>query len=220
MADGFEAMVDAAVPFFAELRDNNTKDWFAPRKTGYQDEIAKPAALFADLLAEDMTRITGDTLKAKVFRIYRDVRFSKDKTPLNAHLHLMWSDPGGDPLVPTWFFGLSPDYFLLGTGLMGLQKEALAQFRSHVDGQGAALQKAIDVARKAIRAEISDWGPAPLARVPKPFAPDHPQADFLRRKALAVHAPIPSDWRAVGLHKATLNLARDLVPVAQAMRPV
>jgi uncharacterized protein (DUF2461 family) len=48
----------------------------------------------SDLFAEDLARLTGKPHVPKVFRIHRDVRFSKDKTPYNTHLHLMWSRPG------------------------------------------------------------------------------------------------------------------------------
>jgi hypothetical protein len=61
----------------------------------YRDEIKKPAELMADLFAEDLARHTGKCrMVSKVFRIHRDVRFSKDKTPYNTHLHLLWSRPG------------------------------------------------------------------------------------------------------------------------------
>ena len=87
MADGFEDMIDAAVPFFTELAANNSKAWFEPHKARYAEDIRKPAEFMAELVSEDLARITGKPHASKVFRIYRDVRFSKDKTPLNAHLH-------------------------------------------------------------------------------------------------------------------------------------
>lgn len=215
MADGFVSMVERAQSFFTELRGNNSKDWFAPRKAHYEVEIKKPAEFLAEILTEDLGRLTGQALRPKVFRIYRDVRFSKDKTPLNAHLHLMWSDPSGDAMAPTWFWGLSPDYFLMGVGLMSLDASGLARFRAHVDAQGDALAGAIAVSG----ASISDWGPEPLKRVPKPYAPDHPHGDLLRRKAIAVSLPMPDNWRAIGVQKASVDTARTLLPVAQAMGP-
>lgn len=216
MADGFDKMVDAARSFFAELERNNSRDWFHPRKAQYEAQIRRPAELLADLIAEDLARITGRPHRPKVFRIYRDMRFSGDKTPLKTHLHVIWSDPGGDALTPSWFFGMSPRYLLLGTGIMGLQGSDLTRFRAHVDARGDKLQAALDAA--GVRgATISDWGPEPLKRVPKPFAPDHPHADLLRRRALAVHAEMPDDWRATGLVAALDRRIADLRPVARAM---
>jgi len=213
MADGFEEMVDSALRFFAQLQDNNSKEWFEPHKAHYKDTIAGPAGFFADLLAEDIARLTGQPHNPKVFRIYRDVRFSKDKTPLNTHLHVMWRPADQDALAPSWFWGLAPDYFVMGMGVMGLQGENLTRYRAFVDTWGDSLQERLDTAARTAHASLSDWGPEPLKRVPKPYAPDHPHADLLRRKALAVTAPMPDDWRARGLVKATVDHARALLPI-------
>ncbi|APX12459.1 DUF2461 domain-containing protein [Tateyamaria omphalii] len=212
MADGFETLVDEALRFFAKLDKNNTKDWFEPHKAHYKEAIAGPAGFFADLMAEDVARITGKPHKPKVFRIYRDVRFSKDKTPLNTHLHIMWQPVNKDPLAPSWFCGLAPDYFILGMGVMGLQGEHLTRYRAFVDNWGDSLQEALDQAADS-GAVISDWGPEPLKRVPKPYDPDHPHADLLKRKALAVSGPMPEDWRDMGVVKATLGQMEALMPV-------
>ncbi|MFL4468686.1 TIGR02453 family protein [Tateyamaria armeniaca] len=213
MADGFEKMVDEACAFFTQLDANNSKDWFNPRKDHYKEAIAAPAGFFADLMAEDLARLTGKAHAPKVFRIYRDVRFSKDKTPLNTHLHVMWSPADKDVLAPSWFWGLSPDYFILGMGVMGLQGESLTRYRAFVDSWGDGLQEALDDAAADLGATLSDWGPAPLKKVPKPYDADHPHADLLKRKALAVSAPIPENWRDTGVVKATLNNVEGLLPV-------
>lgn len=212
MADGFEQMVDEAVRFFTALKGNNTKKWFEPRKAHYKDAIAGPAAFFADLVAEDLARITGKAHKPKVFRIYRDVRFSKDKTPLNTHLHMMWSPVEQDPLAPAWFWGLSPEYFVVGMGIMGLQGNSLARYRAFVDRNGDALQVALDEAHASLGATISSWGPEPLKRVPKPYDAAHPHGDLLRRKSLAISAPMAEDWRSVGLVKATDRCITGMYP--------
>ena len=213
MADGFEQMVDAALAFFPKLAANNSKEWFDPHKAHYKDAIAAPAGFFADLMAEDIARLTGKPHSPKVFRIYRDVRFSKDKTPLNTHLHVMWSPADTDTLAPSWFWGLSPDYFILGMGVMGLKGESLTRYRAFVDHWGVGLQAALDGAAESAGASLSDWGPEPLKKVPKPYDADHPYAGLLRRRALAVSAPMPADWRARGVVKASVDTAKALLPV-------
>lgn len=212
MADGFEQMVDAAAPFFTELAANNSKAWFDPHKARYIDEIRKPAEFMADLISEDLARITGKAHQPKVFRIYRDVRFSKDKTPLNAHLHVMWGSADKDALAPSWFFGLSPDYFIVGIGVMSLQGQNLTRYRAFVDSWGDGLQDALDGVVH-IGGELSDWGPEPLKRVPKPYDSDHHHAELLKRKALAVTVPMPADWRAAGVVKSVNTRIKDLLPV-------
>lgn len=215
MADGFEAMVDAAVAFFTELQHNNSKDWFAPRKDQYTNDIKKPAEFFADLVAEDLSRILGAAHKPKVFRIYRDVRFSKDKTPLKTNLHMMFAPVSAGPLSPKWFWGLSPEYFLVGVGVMGLQSDGLTAYRQHIDRHGETVQAAMEHISD-IGGGLSAWGQDPLKRVPKPYAQDHPQAELLKRKSLTVTAPIAHDWRDTGVLKATEQRIKDMKPFVDA----
>ncbi|MEM1274815.1 MAG: TIGR02453 family protein [Pseudomonadota bacterium] len=211
MSDGFEAMVDAAQPFFSQLRAQNTKDWFTPRKDHYISEIRKPAELFATLLAEDLARLTGEAHNAKVFRIYRDVRFSKDKSPYNAHLHILWSTQAA--AAPSWFFALNPDSIWLGMGLLGLSGPMLTRYRQFVDAEGDALAQHLDALADAHGTQLSNFGPEPLKRVPKPYDQDHPQADLLRRKGLALGADLPATWRETGLTRATRHLAEAHLPL-------
>ena len=189
--DGFTQMIDDSNAFFAELKQNNTKEWFNPRKDHYNENIKKPAEFFADLMAEDLSRIAGRAMKPKLFRIYRDVRFSKDKTPLNAHLHMMWSAAEEAPFTPFYYFGSEPGDMTVGFGISGLRKEGLTRFRAFIDQHGDALARAIAQTGMA----FSSWGDAPLKKVPKPFDPDHPHGDLLRRKNLMLHAKMDDGWR-------------------------
>lgn len=212
MPDGFSEMIDEARRFFARLRDDNTKPFYESHKDVYRDRIRKPAELLADLFAEDLARQTGKAHGPKVFRIHRDVRFSRDKTPYNTHLHLLWSRPGAEA-APAWFFGAAPDYLILGMGVIGLEKESLAQFRRMVDREGDALSDEMQAAESAIGATLSDWGPAPLKRVPKPFDSDHPHAELMKRKAFALSAPLPEDWETRGLLPSLNAMVPPLLPI-------
>ncbi|MEO1676645.1 MAG: DUF2461 domain-containing protein [Pseudomonadota bacterium] len=212
MADGFEALIGEANAFFAELKKNNSKDWFEPRKGHYTDRIKKPAELLADVMGDELGRITGSSFKPKLFRIYRDVRFSKDKTPYNTHLHLSWFPPEGEAR-PGWFFGSAPDYLLLGCGVPGLKGADLTQFRAAIDRDGAALQASLTEAGRTCGAELSGWGAEPLKRVPKPYDEGHPSAELLKRKSLVLHADLPQDWAKAGLIAALRARAEAMLPV-------
>lgn len=209
--DGFTQMIDDSNAFFAELRQNNTKDWFNPRKDHYNTAIKKPAEFFADLLAEDFSRISGKPFKPKLFRIYRDVRFSKDKTPLNAHLHMMWSQAGDDPFAPFFFFGSEPGEMTVGFGIGGFKGETLTRFRAFVDRDGDELADLID----ATAFQFSTWGAPPLKKVPKPYAEDHPHGDLLKRKNLILSGPMDDTWRQAegGLVKAVRSEFEKARPV-------
>jgi uncharacterized protein (TIGR02453 family) len=88
--DGFTQLVDEARAFFAQLDANNTKEWFEPRKAHYQTHIRQPAELLCELVGEELAHLTGKRHSGKVLRIYRDVRFSREKRPYNVHLHMVW----------------------------------------------------------------------------------------------------------------------------------
>lgn len=211
MADGFEAMVHDGQAFFRELAANNRKDWYEPRKEHYRDAIRKPAELFADLAAEDLSRLTGTAQKPKVFRLHRDVRFSKDKSPYNAHLHMLWS--GGLPGDAGFFFAVEPDSIWSGMGVFGLQGPLLTRYRQFIDRHGDAVSEALEILKQGIGAEISSYGPAPLKRVPKPYDPEHPHGDLLKRKGLALGANVPPDWEEIGLLKAFRRQAEAYLPL-------
>ena len=127
----------------------------------------------------------------KLFRIYRDVRFSKDKTPLNAHLHMIWKQPGDNPFAPAFFFGSEPGDITVGFCVMGLKGPTLARFRAFVDDWGDQLVEAI--AQTGM--EWSDWSGAPLKRVPKPYDADHSHAEILKKKSMIIHAKMDDCWR-------------------------
>ncbi|MBM2575287.1 DUF2461 domain-containing protein [Jannaschia sp. Os4] len=192
MSDGFTEMLDRAQAFYGDLARNNSKAWFEPRKARWKADIEAPAKLLADLVAEDVSRLTGAAHAGKVFRIHRDVRFSKDKSPYKTSLALLWSAPEEGP---AFYFAIEPEDVVLGLGAPGLSKEGLLRWRDLVDRRGDDLTDAVEAAG----ARWGDFGPEPLKRVPKPYDPDHPHGDLLRRKSVVVLGGLPEGWRADGL---------------------
>ncbi len=211
MGDGFSQLIDTAQPFFRGLEANNTREWFEPRKAAYAEDIRKPSELLANVLEGGISALTGREYTAKLFRIHRDVRFSKDKTPYKPFQHMLWRQSGAATDL-VWFFGIGVNDLTVGLGLPDLSKH-LERYRRMVDRDGVELSAAIAAAEAAVGARLSDWGPAPLKRVPKPYAPDHPQADLLRRRALAVAAPLAEGWREAGLVPAVIAVMQEMRPV-------
>lgn len=212
MSDGFTEMVRTAQGFFARLGETNTKAFFEAHKALYVDEIRKPCALLADLFAEDLARLTGKPHGPKLFRVHRDVRFSKDKTPYKTHQHMLWSRPGAEG-APAWFFGIAPEGCVMGMGMIGFEKDRLTTWRAMIDREGDALTDEIDAAGAGLGAAIADWGPPPLKRVPQPFGAEHPHADLLVRKSFALRAPLPDGWEDHGLLPAMVTVATGLLPI-------
>ncbi len=147
--------------------------------------------MFAELLAEDLSRQTGVAHAPKLFRIYRDVRFAKDKSPYNPWLHILWRPASADDLAPGWFFSCAPGELVLGLGVVSLKGPALTRYREWIDKRGDLVSDAMTEVARASGAQLSDFGAAPLTRVPKHYAADHPHADLLKRKGIAMMAPPP-----------------------------
>jgi len=134
--------------FFIELTVNNQKRWFDENKTRYESEVKQPFLEFVEQLITKMAEINNDysglSAKECIFRIYKDVRFSKDKTPYKTHcsasLHIggrktMW--PGGI------YLELGAESCAIYSGVYMPEKEALLQFRSNIASNPTRLEKAI-----------------------------------------------------------------------------
>jgi uncharacterized protein (TIGR02453 family) len=214
MADGFQLLVDDARAFFHELEANNTRDWFEPRKSHYASAIRQPAELLCGLVGEEISLMTSVPHSGKVYRIHRDVRFSKDKRPYNPHLHMLWSQGSGrdkEDTAPAWFFACSPTMLTINMGIPALKGGALAAYRDMVDAHGDALTEAIE----RTGCDYSGWGEEPLKKVPTPYTTDHSHAEMLKRRSLILDAPLGEEWRREdgGLVLAITNRCATLLPV-------
>lgn len=179
MTTGFETLIADANGFLAQLKANNSRDWFQDHKEDYEARVKRPALAFADVIAADLAALTGSPITPKLFRVHRDVRFSRDKTPYTTHMHLLWSDDRS----AGWFFGVSPDYVTSGCGVMNFDKTQLTRFRAFIDRDAGA-----DFATmtEALLTEGFRLNDPPLKRVPAPYAKDHARGDLLRRKGMAL----------------------------------
>ncbi len=185
MSDDLSATIKAARRFLKKLKQNNNREWFQANKAEYEATIKEPGNLLGHHLSAKIEALTECPHTYKLFRINRDVRFSKDKTPYNTHVHLLWSAGEG----PGFFFGLSHDYLTAGCGVMGLQKARLDAYRNAVDADGDALHATVN--------SLTDSGfrlePPELKRVPAPFDKNHPHGELLKRKSLALWRDFQSE---------------------------
>ncbi len=172
--------------FLADLEANNSKDWFDAHRDDYEAHWKAPALdLIADL-SGPMSRL-DPPLKAEprpngsLRRINRDVRFSKDKSPYNARLHMIFWAGGHPNRSPAVHIVLHPEGVGYGAGQFGLEPKALAALRRRIAGpEGDGLIAALDQA-----ASIGcRMGEPDLVRLPKGFEAEGRQADLLRHKSI------------------------------------
>lgn len=176
-----------ALQFLADLAANNDRAWFKPRKAEYERLVRQPMeSLCVALAAEfDALRLPLEAdPRRSPFRIYRDVRFSRDKSPYKTHqgADFPWNDSRGDLQRPRGavggYFHLEPGNIYVGGGMWHPERARLAAFREKVDRDPSTVFRAIENVRfTAVFGSVTGES---LTRNPKGFPPDHPYGDLLR----------------------------------------
>jgi uncharacterized protein (TIGR02453 family) len=193
----FDGFTPAAIQFLVDLADNNSRDWFMPRKAEFERLLKKPMEQLC-LALEEQFRARGIPLHAdparSPFRIYRDVRFSKDKRPYKTAVasSFRWAGDGDSVTAGRshaehvhasgGYFHLQPGEIYVGGGVWHPEPSWLAAFRRRVADHTDEL-RAIVEAPAFVEAfgAVGDDGES-LKRVPSGYPADHPAADLLRKK--------------------------------------
>jgi uncharacterized protein (TIGR02453 family) len=193
----FDGFPERALEFYEGLLADNSKAYWTDHKAVYDDAVRTPMQALLDDLGPEFG-------EAKLFRPYRDVRFSKDKTPYKTAA----AAAIGDDVHGGLYLQLSAEGLMIAGGAHGLATDQARRLRAAAaeDRPGTALVRLLDTLRAqgfAVQGER-------LKRVPAEFARDHPRLDLLTLKTLfAVQHHEPAEW----LHSPQ---AKDVV--AQAWR--
>ncbi|MFK8033140.1 MAG: DUF2461 domain-containing protein [Hyphomicrobiales bacterium] len=214
----FSGFAMETIDFMKELHANNTREWFAENKKVYESLYKAPALAFADIMSAELQSLTGDIHSPKLFRIHRDVRFSKDKTPYNTHLHISFTPEHGRESPPCWFFGLDTTSLSLGVGIFGFQSEELDTFRKRiVSKDGETFAKVL----KKLTASGARIGEPALKQVPTGYPKDHPHQALLRHKGLTAWKDLGDETEALNDELVNVCLAefKRLKPLYDLLRP-
>ena len=210
-----------ALQFLADLAANNDRAWFQPRKADYERLIKLPFESLCVALAERFAALDlplrADPRRSP-FRIYRDLRFSKDKSPYKTAqgADFPWLGGSADSAAPRGavggYFHLEPGSIFVGGGMWHPEPARLAAFRERVDRDPNGVLRAIEDDRfcSVFRSVTGDS----LARNPRGFARDHPYGYLLRLKDVIFSRRLAD--RDVYSPKLPDLIARDL----DAARPV
>jgi uncharacterized protein (TIGR02453 family) len=190
----FAGFTPAGMQFLVDLAGNNERAWFQPRKEQYEKLLKQPMEALCVALAERFAQrglpLRADPRKSP-FRIYRDVRFSRDKSPYKTHLgaDFPYVDPAAAPDADTGahsagggYIHISPGQSYVGGGMWHPAPARLAAFRALVDHDPSVVLAAIEEPGFVARfGSINSEGDT-LKRVPAGFAADHPRANLLKMK--------------------------------------
>jgi uncharacterized protein (TIGR02453 family) len=184
----FNGFPREAVAFYAELKQNNTKEWFAANKSRFDQFIMASARDFVYDMGKRLSSVAPNLIAdprvdKSIFRVFRDTRFSKDKSPYKTHLGIFFWE-GSRPKMECsgFYFHLEPPFLMLAAGMHCMPKTMLPAFRESVvhPVHGGKLVEAIQAVEKS-GAEI---GGTHYKKVPRGFDAAHPNAAYLLHDGL------------------------------------
>jgi uncharacterized protein (TIGR02453 family) len=218
----FEGFKKEGIQFLEKLKDNNNKEWFNSNKHIFENELLDPARSFVMLMGEKLQKwapeINADPRRDKsIFRIYRDTRFSKDKSPYKTHLGIFfWEGHLPKMECSGLYFHLEPPNLGLFAGMHQFSPGLLKVYRDAVidPAAGKELETSLE---KIKRAGSYDTGGLHYKRVPKGYNPAHPRAELLRYNGLWAgnSIPIPSELYSEKIIDFCVSRFVDMLPVHQ-----
>jgi len=167
--------------FLKDIRKNNHREWFHENKAYYTAANDNMKAFLADL---EMELNKFDVIeKKKLFRIYRDVRFSKDKTPYNSHFSMSLGREGAYRRGG-YFIKLTPGGSMIGGGFYNPNPKDIKLIRDHISADDKPLRKIIK--SKKFKDTFGELMGNKVKSAPRGYDKDHPSIDLLRYKSMYV----------------------------------
>lgn len=209
-----------AVQFFKDIQANNHKTWFEAHKNDYLTYVQEPAVEFVLTLGPKLQALSPDIQfdaatngSGSIMRIYRDIRFSKDKTPYKDWLGIGFWGGSKKNRHSGVYFGIFPEGGSLHVGSHEFSKEFLTVYRAAIaDERGEALQTAL----AHLDGHFAVQGEK-LKTVPREFPADHPRGELLKHKSLYASTPIfsPAELNHSDLIERCLAAFRAALPFHQ-----
>lgn len=166
------------IQFLKRLKKNNNREWFAEHKVTFKTIEASAKAFYNSLMEELNTH--DDIEKLKMFRIYRDVRFSKDKTPYQPHFAGSFSRLG-TRLRGGYYLRIRPDgESFMACGFWLPEKEDLLRIRKELELDASEFKKVIN--EKSFKKAWGELKGEELKTAPKGFDKEDPNIDLIRKK--------------------------------------
>jgi uncharacterized protein (TIGR02453 family) len=199
MTEAFAGFSPDFFAFFRELAANNDREWFAENKERYRDDVVAPISAFIAAMAPRLAAISPHYVAdprpsgGSMFRIYRDVRFSKDTRPYKENAGCQFRHAAGRYAhAPGFYVHLARDEVFFGGGIWQPPGPELQKIRRAIADRPDAWQAMLD--DRAFKARFDGVHGDGLKRPPQGFAADHPHiADLKRKTFFAMRAAAPDD---------------------------
>lgn len=182
----FTGFPQNAQKFLIELGRNNNRQWFAENKPRYEELILEPALEFVAAMEKPLKRISPfftaipKRSGGSIMRVYRDTRFSKDKTPYKAYVGIHFRhESGKNAHAPGFYFHIDTNEVFLGGGIWQPEPQILEQIRFLIDDQPDRWTK---IVRNQRLNSVFEFSGNSLQRPPKGYDASHPLIEDLKRK--------------------------------------
>lgn len=221
----FTGFRPAAVRFLRQLKRNNTRPWFEANRSRYELEVRDPLRLLVEeidvRLAVIAPEIVGDPRRS-IFRIHRDVRFSKDKSPYKTHAACWFyhrdagRGVGGETAGGAGFyFHLEPGQCLIGAGIWMPPRESLARIRDTLADDPRSFERIVEHRAFRRRYGSLDDG-SMLTRLPRGFPEGHPAGRWLRYQSFTAGRVLTE--RTIASPRLVRTLADDYAALTPMVR--
>lgn len=204
--------------FLRALKRNNRREWFNAHREEYERDIREPMIAVIERLAIDFRSFAPDLVaspKTSLYRIYRDTRFSENKTPYKTHVAAVFPQRG----LPKHegagvYFHVSPDEVWIGGGMYAPQTPQLQAVREHIAANVKQLRSIVE--SPGFRRRVGALEGERLQRVPRGFAKDHPAAEYLKYRQFLAGADLPPGIATSPRFYGTLlDVFRQIVPLVR-----
>lgn len=181
----------STIKFLTALSKNNSKEWFKKNRARFDFEFLQPAVQFVIDLGEKLTTISPNIyaipkIDKSIFRLYRDVRFNKNKAPFKTNLGLyFWEGRGKKIECSGFYFHIEPKLFFLGTGMYMFTKDQLKKYREVVSDpvKGKQLR---DIVSKMLKKKNFKLGGKTYKKTPRGFDPNYKYNELLLHSGLYI----------------------------------
>ena len=183
-ARGFAGFPKEGLAFLRQLKRNNNREWFQANKQSFEQFVKAPmeelVLAIGDRLRKAAPEIVADP-KVSIYRIYRDTRFSKDKSPYKTHVAAVFPTRGlSKHSGPGFYFHISPDELLMGGGIYMPEPEVLRAVRESIAAHPKKFLAIVEGA--SFRKAFGELEGEQLKSAPKGFSADHSASKYLRYK--------------------------------------
>jgi uncharacterized protein (TIGR02453 family) len=205
-----------ALKFLRGLKKNNDREWFGERKDVYEKQLKEPMLALVNEVNAAMAEFAPEHVRPPqkiMMRIYRDIRFSKDKRPYKNHVSAWWVRDGLQKTSGGGFYlQVSSTEVLIAAGVYMPEREQLLAIRRYLVDHHEEFRKIM--AGKKLRSLMQETETMSLTRPPKGFDPNHPAIDLLMCRQWGVSATLPVE------RATSTGLLKDVVERFKAAAPM